>query len=121
MEVSAPVDGGRVGLVSRRSTGTRRPGRRALAAVSLALALCSMTLVGAPAAGAPTASGFALGTVNATSQQPSSCPSGFQCSAYTVSDCPGRNAKTSRSSGGTAKVIAAESSVRRSTCATVNA
>ncbi len=38
----------------------------------------------------------------------------------TVTDWPGRNAKISRSSAGTSKVIAAESSVSRSTRATVS-
>src|SRR5205823_10422414 len=57
-----------------------------LASTITVLALCAMTLAGPPVA---RASDFSLGTVTATSQLPRTCPSGFQCSGYTVSGCPG--------------------------------
>src|SRR5207244_4785411 len=59
---------------------------RCLASTIAAVALCAMTLAGPPVA---RASAFSLGAVTATSQEPSSCPTGFQCSGYTVSACPG--------------------------------
>src|SRR5438094_3244390 len=59
---------------------------RCLASTITVLTLCAMTLAGPPVA---RASDFSLGTVTATSQLPRTCPSGFQCSGYTVSGCPG--------------------------------
>src|SRR5436190_5742881 len=58
---------------------------RCFAGAAMAVALWASALMAPPSARAST---FQLGTVTATSQQPTTCPSGFQCSGYAVSGCP---------------------------------